>query len=110
MADPVVTFSKSGTFGSITLNRPPANSYEIGFMRDLDAAIEAARADAEVRVVILRSASEKFFSAGADIKAFMANSKADNMAMIRFAHAALEKMAARPKDRRPWLSATRSEP
>lgn len=97
MADPVVTFSKSDSLGYITLDRPPANSYEIGFMRDLDAAIESAESDGGVQVVILRSASEKFFSAGADIKAFAANSTADNMEMIHVAHAALDKMAASSK-------------
>src|SRR3972149_3269233 len=97
MSDPVVTFSKSDAVGSITLNRPPANSYDINFMRDLDAAIEAAHGDAGVKVVILKSASEKFFSAGADVKAFMANTTAANMEMIRFAHQALDKMAASAK-------------
>ena len=97
MPDPVVTFTKSDTVGFITLNRPPANSYDIHFMRDLDAAIEAANGDAGVKVVILKSASEKFFSAGADVKAFMANTTAGNMEMIRFAHQALDKMAASAK-------------
>jgi enoyl-CoA hydratase/carnithine racemase len=94
MSDSVVTFSKSGAVGTIMLDRPPANSYEIGFMRQLNGSIDAAAADDEVKVVILQSASEKFFSAGADIKAFMANDSAANMEMIHFAHAALEKMAA----------------
>jgi len=97
MSDPVVTFSKSDVVGYIALNRPPANSYEIGFMRDLDTAIDAANADAGVRVVILKSASEKFFSGGADIKAFLANTTAANMEMIHTAHRALDKMAASPK-------------
>jgi enoyl-CoA hydratase/carnithine racemase len=93
----VVTFSKDGAVGQITLDRPPANSYEIEFMQELDGAIEAANGDDGVKAVILRSASEKFFSAGADIKAFLANSAADNMAMIRFAHNTLSKMAASDK-------------
>jgi enoyl-CoA hydratase/carnithine racemase len=97
MPDPVVTFSKSDVIGYLTLNRPPANSYEIGFMRDLDAAIETANADAGTKVVIFRSASEKFFSGGADIKAFLANTTAANMEMIRTAHRALDKMAASDK-------------
>jgi enoyl-CoA hydratase/carnithine racemase len=97
MPEPVVTFSRSDAIGHITLNRPPANSYEIGFMRDLDAAITAANADAGVKVVILKSASEKFFSGGADIKAFLANTTAVNMEMIRTAHRALDKMAASDK-------------
>jgi len=97
VSDPVVTFSKSDAIGSITLNRPPANSYDINFMRDLDAAIEAANGDAEIKAVILKSASDKFFSAGADIKAFMANDTAGNVEMIRFAHRTLDKMAASTK-------------
>src|SRR5690606_3004462 len=74
-----------------------ANSYDIEFMSQLEAAILAAEEDEQVRAVILRSASEKFFSAGADIKAFMANDTPANMAMIGLAHATLEKMAASPK-------------
>jgi enoyl-CoA hydratase/carnithine racemase len=93
MSDPVVVYSRQEAVGSILLDRPPANSYEISFMKDLDAAIEAADGDDGVRVVVLRSASEKFFSAGADIKAFLANDTATNMEMIGFAHATLEKMA-----------------
>ncbi len=97
MSNPVITFSANGAVGSIILDRPPVNSYEIGFMRDLDRAIDAADADEEVKVVILRSASKKFFSAGADIKAFMANDAEANMNMINFAHVTLDKMAASSK-------------
>ena len=42
--------------GTITLDKPPANSYDIDYMRELGAAIEAASADAAVRVVVVRSA------------------------------------------------------
>jgi enoyl-CoA hydratase/carnithine racemase len=92
MTDTVITFAKSGKIGYITLNRPPANSYEIEFMRQLNDAIEAADADREVRVTIVKSDLPKFFSAGADVKAFMANDKAGNMSMIRVAHQTLNKM------------------
>jgi enoyl-CoA hydratase/carnithine racemase len=97
MSEAVVTFSSTGAIGTITLDRPPANSYEINFMKDLDAAIEAADGDDETKVVILKSASERFFSAGADIKAFLANDTAANMEMINFAHNTLEKIAASDK-------------
>ena len=83
--------------GSIVLDKPPANSYDIDFMRELKEAIEAASADADVRAVVVRSASEKFFSAGADIKAFLANDVDSNMDMIRLAHEALSSMARSPK-------------
>ena len=97
MSNQAVFFSKDGAVGKITLDRPPANSYEIGFMQDLAVAIEAADGDPEVRCVILESASERFFSAGADIKAFMENDTDRNMEMIRSAHQALDKIAASPK-------------
>src|SRR3990172_5118179 len=97
VSDGVVTFAKAETTGTITLNRPPANSYDIEFMQALEGAIDAADGEPQVKAVILRSASDRFFSAGADIKAFMANSTEANMAMIRTAHRALEKMALSPK-------------
>jgi enoyl-CoA hydratase/carnithine racemase len=88
-----VTYESS----SITLDKPPANSYDIEFMRELAAAIKAADADSSARVVVLRSASEKFFSAGADIKRFLANDVEANMDMIRLAHEALASIAPSPK-------------
>lgn len=97
MSQAVVTFSKTERVGTISLNRPPANSYDIQFMRALDAAIESADSDPQVRAVLLTSASDKFFSAGADIRAFLANGVEANMEMIRTAHRALEKMALSPK-------------
>jgi len=82
---------------TITLDKPPANSYDIDYMRELAAAIEAAGADGSARVVVVRSASEKFFCAGADIKAFAANDVDANMDMIRLAHEALASIARSPK-------------
>jgi enoyl-CoA hydratase/carnithine racemase len=83
--------------GTITLDNPPANSYDIAYVRELAAAIEEANADAAVRVVVVRSASEKFFSAGADIKKFLANDVDANMEMIRVAHEVLASIARSPK-------------
>jgi enoyl-CoA hydratase/carnithine racemase len=82
---------------TITLDKPPANSYDIDYMRELAAAIEAAGADEAARVVVVRSASEKFFCAGADIKAFAANGVDANMDMIRLAHETLASIARSPK-------------
>ncbi len=97
MGQSAVTFSKAEAIGTITLDRPPANSYDLHFMQALDSAIDEAESDPQVKVVILKSASDRFFSAGADIKAFLANSTEANMEMIRAAHRALEKMALSPK-------------
>jgi len=91
-----VTFSADGRVGTITLDNPPANSYDIEFMRELGGAIgEANRSEA--RVVVVRSASERFFSAGADVKRFLANDVEANMDMIRLAHEALASIARSEK-------------
>ncbi len=91
-----VSFAAEGALGFLTLDNPPANSYDMEFMRELADSIGAAT-DSSVRVVIVRSASEKFFSAGADVKRFLANDVDANMEMIRLAHAALAGIASSPK-------------
>ncbi len=90
-------FSKDGFIGFITLNRPPANSYELSFLTELDGAVEAAASDGDVRVVIVRSGIERFFSAGADVKAFAENTPEKNMEVVRLAHRVLDRLAGIPK-------------
>lgn len=97
MSDARVIAAQDGAVGTITLNHPKANSYDLAFMRDLDTAIDWVRSNDSVKVVVVKSALDKFFSAGADIKAFQANSSEDNMKMIRFAHKTLAKIAEIPK-------------
>src|SRR5919112_6536482 len=92
-----VSFTAEDAIGFITLDKPPANSYDFDFMEEMGAAVDAAASDDAVKVVILRSASKKFFSAGADIKAFMANDTATNMAMIERGHEVLASIARIPK-------------
>jgi enoyl-CoA hydratase/carnithine racemase len=92
-----VSFSADAGIGTITLDKPPANSYDLEYVQELGEAVQAAAADDEVKVVILRSASEKFFSAGADIKAFQAGPHERNMAMIETSHRALSSIAGIPK-------------
>jgi enoyl-CoA hydratase/carnithine racemase len=52
---------------TIELDDPPANTYSYEMMRELDDAVLAARMDANVHVIVLRGAGEKFFCAGANI-------------------------------------------
>jgi enoyl-CoA hydratase/carnithine racemase len=99
-----VTFSADGAVGTITLDNPPANSYDIQFMLDLADTIGEANSHDAVRVVVVRSASEKFFSAGADIKRFLANDVHANMEMISLAHEALASIARSPKLFVAWIA------
>ena len=88
-----VTASVEDGVGWITLDRPPANSYDLAFLEELDEAIGQVAA-AGVAVGVVRSASEKFFSAGADVKGFLARSADENMAMVRRAHQVFDRFAA----------------
>ena len=69
-----VRLDKQGGVGILTLDRPPANAYDYDFLRSLGSAIDDARSDDEIRAVVVASASDRFFSAGADLKAFAAGS------------------------------------
>ncbi len=92
-----VDFDREAPIGYITLNRPPANSYDYNFMDELGRAVAAAADDPEVKVVVVRSALDRFFSAGADVKAFSENTPERNMDMIRLAHQVLGRIARIPK-------------
>ncbi len=57
-----------GGLGRITLNRPRAlNALSLEMCRGFDAALEAWARDDRVRAVLIRSASERAFSTGADV-------------------------------------------
>jgi enoyl-CoA hydratase/carnithine racemase len=92
-----VEVSTDGPVGIVILNRPPANSYNLRFVEELRDAVDAVAADADVRVVVVRSASEKFFSAGADVKAFRENPVEHNMRIVELAHETLAGVAEIPK-------------
>ena len=92
-----VEYSREGNVGYITLNNPPANSYDLSFMQELGECVDAAAEDDQARAVIFRSTLDRFFSAGADINAFNANTTEQNMEMIRTAHENLGRIAETPK-------------
>jgi enoyl-CoA hydratase/carnithine racemase len=77
----------------VTLDNPPANSYDLAVMQRFAADVDAAIAS-DARVVVVRSASPKFFSAGADVKKFLDGDVDANMEMIRTSQAAFRRMAA----------------
>jgi len=52
----------------ITINRPPLNVLNIEALMELNTALERARDDLNVKVIVIKGAGEKAFSAGLDIK------------------------------------------
>src|SRR5207245_11755120 len=94
----VVSVSKeSDGVALIHLNRPPANSYDRGFIDDLNAAIDEIRFDESIGAVILASDLPKVFSAGVDIGMFRTVTPRARAMTILHMHEVLLKMEHTPK-------------
>src|SRR2546426_10076443 len=92
-----VRLEKDGGVGIIVLDRPPANSYDYAFLRSFAGAIDDARIDLSIKsAVVVTSASEKFFSAGAEVGAFAAGSPRSRFMTALMAHEAVRKMENTP--------------
>jgi enoyl-CoA hydratase/carnithine racemase len=92
-----VRLEKQDAIGHIVLDRPPANSYDRAFLDELDASIESAKSDAAVKAIVVRSASEKFFSAGADVSVFAKSDLDVQNAFVLCANEAMSKFESTPK-------------
>jgi enoyl-CoA hydratase/carnithine racemase len=92
-----VRLEKQDSIGHIVLDRPPANSYDNSFMDELEAVIDDASRDDAVKAIVLRSASEKFFSAGADVSVFAKSGLDEQTAFVARANEAMSKFESTPK-------------
>ncbi|MEM7220097.1 MAG: enoyl-CoA hydratase [Pseudomonadota bacterium] len=54
----------------LTINAPPANTWDSDNLAALARVVEAADAQRDVYAIVISGAGEKFFSAGADLKLF----------------------------------------
>ncbi len=52
----------------ITINRPPLNILNVETLRELTAALEKARNDTQVKIIIITGAGHKAFCAGVDVR------------------------------------------
>jgi enoyl-CoA hydratase/carnithine racemase len=91
-----VTYTPDGSVGFITLDHPPANSYDLAFMTEFSGRVDEALSDS-IRTVVVQSGNSKFFSAGADIKRFLEGDVEEAMEMIRVSQATFRKMASAPQ-------------
>jgi enoyl-CoA hydratase len=67
---PVIRFSNKNGVGWLEFDRPPVNAFTREMVDEFYDAIVATLADPTVRVVVLASAVERYFSAGADLNVF----------------------------------------
>jgi crotonobetainyl-CoA hydratase len=65
----VVKTRRDGAILEVTLDRPKANAIDLATSRIMGETFRSFRDDPELRVAIVRTAGEKFFSAGWDLKA-----------------------------------------
>ncbi|WP_101296786.1 enoyl-CoA hydratase/isomerase family protein [Halegenticoccus soli] len=63
------TTSMDGHVGILRIDRPPANAHDLDMIIELQSAVESVRFDEDVRVAVLASENETFFSSGYDIQA-----------------------------------------
>jgi enoyl-CoA hydratase/carnithine racemase len=91
-----VRFEKQGGVGVIVLDRPPANSYDYSFLRDLARVIDDIRADEDIHAAVVTSSSEKFFSAGADVSYFASGTQRSRVMLATLAHETFRKMENTP--------------
>jgi enoyl-CoA hydratase/carnithine racemase len=92
-----VRLEKEGGIGIIVLDKPPANSYDYAFLREFAGVIDDARVDLSIKsAIVVTSASEKFFSAGADVSVFAAAAPRSRFMLALLAHEAFRKMENTP--------------
>lgn len=52
----------------ITINHPPANTWNLATMEDFEKAVDDVENDSRVRVIIITGSGDRYFSAGFDVK------------------------------------------
>jgi enoyl-CoA hydratase len=90
-----VTWNRDGAIVEIVLDRPPANALGLEIITGLHTAMDYIQA-IDVKVIVLASAVDGFFAAGADIKHMSAVDPASFREYGDALRGALERLAALP--------------
>ena len=78
-----ILYAVDGPVATITMNRPEvANAQDTRLIDEIDAALDLAEADDDVRVVLLAGAG-KHFSSGHDLKALVGDTEPDEWRRMR---------------------------
>jgi enoyl-CoA hydratase/carnithine racemase len=87
----------------VTIDHPPVNAFNTQVVEDLDAAIDEAMADEQVKVIIITGAGQ-FFVAGADINELLALKK-DQEGLYAFGMKAHDLLFKIEKSKKPVIAA-----
>ena len=74
----VIKINRVGGIYEVTLDRPKANAIDLVTSREMGEAFKLFRDDPALRVAIIKTAGDKFFSAGWDLKAAAAGDAVDS--------------------------------
>ena len=77
----------------VTIDNPPANTWDEESLGGLGALVEDCAADRSIYAIVLTGQGEKFFSAGADLKLFAGGDKGVAATMSVAFGSAFEKLA-----------------
>ena len=77
--------------------RPPVNAIDWKMLGEIPAALEALLQDPDVRVIVIASALEKFFSTGADLRVLSAMVKEEMRRWVQICHALVRQIRRAPK-------------
>ena len=72
-----IRIERAGGVMELTIDRPKANAIDSATSREMGEAFIAFRDDPDLRVAIVTGAGERFFSAGWDLKAYVAGDPGD---------------------------------
>lgn len=78
MAFEFITLEHKGQVGWFRFNRPPVNAVHAPMLQEMIAGFAEIASDPSIRVVVIASALDRYFNAGADVSAFQ-NAGADRM-------------------------------
>jgi enoyl-CoA hydratase len=93
MADDNVLIERDGSVLNLTLNRPKVlNALNVETLDALSRAIDAARGDAGVRVIVITGAGDRSFVAGADINELAAQTPVDGREHARRGQALFDRI------------------
>jgi enoyl-CoA hydratase/carnithine racemase len=92
-----ISVSREGGVGVLTMDNPPANAYTRDMLGALAGAVGEMRNDDAVRCVVVKSASPKFFCAGADISVIDGSSPAAFADFLTVAHETMAMIEQTPK-------------
>lgn len=86
MAYDYIALEARGPVGWYRLNRPPVNAVHWDMLREMNLAFDELLARDDIRVVVIASALEKYFNAGADMAAFKESLKDGMTGWIDLTH------------------------